>query len=1717
MSDVSNAGISPDSIPEDLDDFIDRADKFTEVRSENIEIDYTSEQDISVKTVQYIDRYVLLNTGEKYYIDIGVEEEPFYSSMNYDYFSKKYKEKYFDEPHTTESGVIKNYTVIGFDEENKEEDTSLLDNAEVGNVGELIAKKASDSSASLLSENILPGQASSLLQGTDSLINKLGSNSTLKSLSSLLKKTSSGGNKLNTLAEKAENGTALAEIGSFNLGEFFNRTSNGFMASLNKGIGLLKNAYDGITSKIDQYKGFIDGLPGLAEEFQKKYNLSTLFNKLGFGDNELLKALSSTLGLDSGLFDSWATDLLNTGLSYYKTLESDILNSALGGISYVLQKASVQDIAILGLIAPIRTTLRANLNINGQFQRLCLEYDLLNCLKYLDDFNNSKYDFNNNYININRAYVCANYGGILIPKYICSEIYKIYKDNTTGTNQDDENLAYRARQEITRIFKYVIVHSYSLTPQDISSFTKEFPFLSDFSVFGKTDKTFNNFFNITLSDINIMAPIVEIDTLGNDDSPLLKAFDKNNYSSSWFSNGSLSHKKTYIEPRNPFIKSIYVALTSGSNKMVNQNLYERLKYPTLDVIAKSTKESMNSIKSSDSFKDLRYLTSTGDRSLLQTLNYIRSCGALRPLNATKKLNPLGEAVSASIGEFEDYVPEVIISPKDDITDSVSKIKNAIKGVFSPSEFGDTSLSYDDFELLDISTLSNSDIQVLISNILKKSHTFSQVYQINLNRFSDTLNSYSNTRTFILFCNDKAKFNSLSSDSKLNIFYSVLVYNMIIKYVYDYDLDYLKTWYGETIGDENIPNEDISKILEYYRSSTSNLLLEKKTDSASKKFKIEFDAQNFGSKPENIYDIEPFSNLSSYKVDDLYDTNNKLIFLGWTKDLRSNILFDWNHAYITDDIYLYAVWKESERHIDKVILKKSNNSTLSEDVYGFIDESTKTVVFALKTSEIIGGPNYIYDITLPEGCKDITETSKILSLNTDANPSSKITIKDYFGNITEYKTRYFQITDNLTRMYYITYGAQVSDIDDSKLFFNRGDGITFPSEVNKENFSFNGWSPIEGSNQAFATGISGDSDNPSSSYKIVYASLTRASYNIIYSSYENNKVKSFTGIHESSYPIKGVFDKATVLDVPTKKGYVFLGYYSDYTDDKPIKVIPAYTVNSNRKNLYAKWISKVQYDALNTKINVNGYDVLIANLIFYTTMVKKNGSYWNVSHTGLNSYTSTNHKIENMNYKIGGKIYIPLGVTYVKDANAFFCLSKYKGTEKMYMFYSVDDGITWVSIGDVTNINTFNIFDGIGYEDVSSFKYFIKILFKGMIYQSYSTYIYDNINRRRVADSNICGSSWPENRSILGFCITVDGYMFILFENWGVLKVENWLNGEDVRCVKVSEWDDNLAYIIDRSNLGSPFNIGSSSFNPNDDFDIDDEGARSNLLSFFSEKEKTIYTYRNAEKMTITYKNFTKTISILDDEHDSYEWVLGKVNDDPNDTNYNMFLNNYYPNERYIPDVAFRPKEDVTLTKVPTSIAYKPNDAPDPYSIQVIPEIDSVNCYKYIGYHRCINEEAGVYKKITEDYLVECGILKRDIDNGGQIVVITQEMVNDASNPSSANYVYSKRIIERFYGKDTEWKVLILKSLVNKNGEYIPSDRSPGDDFVNECIYKYTLTENITEDEELELKQLSNQYNAQTVKAIRDKYCLDENDQIPQYIANKNPFLVYLLNNGDGEN
>ena len=313
MSDVSNAGISPDSIPKDLDDFIDRADKFTEVRSENIEIDYTSEQDISVKTVQYIDRYVLLNTGEKYYIDIGVEEEPFYSSMNYDYFSKKYKEKYFDEPHTTESGVIKNYTVIGFDdEENKEEDTSLLDNAEVGNVGELIAKKASDSSASLLSENILPGQASSLLQGTDSLINKLGSNSTLKSLSSLLKKTSSGGNKLNTLAEKAENGTALAEIGSFNLGEFFNRTSNGFMASLNKGIGLLKNAYDGITSKIDQYKWFIDGLPGLAEEFQKKYNLSTLFNKLGF--EELTSVKYDIIVYSNGLYEFAFQNVCDLGL-----------------------------------------------------------------------------------------------------------------------------------------------------------------------------------------------------------------------------------------------------------------------------------------------------------------------------------------------------------------------------------------------------------------------------------------------------------------------------------------------------------------------------------------------------------------------------------------------------------------------------------------------------------------------------------------------------------------------------------------------------------------------------------------------------------------------------------------------------------------------------------------------------------------------------------------------------------------------------------------------------------------------------------------------------------------------------------------------------------------------------------------------------------------------------------------------------------------------------------------------------------------------------------------------------------------------------------------------------------------------------------------------------------------------------------------------------------
>ncbi len=83
---------------------------------------------------------------------------------------------------------------------------------------------------------------------------------------------------------------------------------------------------------------------------------------------------------------------------------------------------------------------------------------------------------------------------------------------------------------------------------------------------------------------------------------------------------------------------------------------------------------------------------------------------------------------------------------------------------------------------------------------------------------------------------------------------------------------------------------------------------------------------------------------------------------------------------------------------------------------------------------------------------------------------------------------------------------------------------------------------------------------------LYAKWTANTYAITYKDYNNAK---FTGKNPTGYPTKHTYDTDTVLPIPVKTGYTFLGWYSDKACTKAVEVIGAKDITA-AITVYAKW-------------------------------------------------------------------------------------------------------------------------------------------------------------------------------------------------------------------------------------------------------------------------------------------------------------------------------------------------------------------------------------------------------------------------------------------------------------------------------------------------------------------------------------------------------------------
>ena len=118
-------------------------------------------------------------------------------------------------------------------------------------------------------------------------------------------------------------------------------------------------------------------------------------------------------------------------------------------------------------------------------------------------------------------------------------------------------------------------------------------------------------------------------------------------------------------------------------------------------------------------------------------------------------------------------------------------------------------------------------------------------------------------------------------------------------------------------------------------------------------------------------------------------------------------------------------------------------------------------------------------------------------------------------------------------------------------------------------------------------LEGNNYNSCAAYKDV--SVAGEMYTI---TYQDEGREKFSGIHEEEYPETYTSGVEKVLDIPTKKGYSFVGYYKSYNAiDDPVTKL---TEESGDLTLYAKWKDDIPYGTALLSLNDGKFTLTLSN-------------------------------------------------------------------------------------------------------------------------------------------------------------------------------------------------------------------------------------------------------------------------------------------------------------------------------------------------------------------------------------------------------------------------------------------------------------------------------------------------------------------------------------------
>lgn len=1373
------------------------------------------------------------------------------------------------------------------------------------------------------------------------------------------------------LSNYIKNGTKLeSSLDLFNASLTQNKKASWFNKVINNASGLANK----ISNAMSSFQSALNSL-------QSKFNVDSLLKKMNLGDNKLLKSLASKYGLKSGLLDSWASDIVNVGMSWVNTAIGDLGNGLLQGIMSKLNNWSVFDTVILNsVVKPLRYA-GANPNYRNTLLRACLESDMPKCLDYLDGYNGTKYLHNNNMWK--RGTYAARHGCWQVPKYICEHLNEGYVTYSASTQTGDPDIAYWYKSKMVEIFKTTLVYGYTVFDTDsFNKFTNvNTSVLRNYSYYGDNDQTFNKRYKINSGDINRMAKIVKVTKFGNSNN-------KTGVVGGWNDPGAgttidisnISHQEPYIDVRNTNIKKLYILMTapnlSDAERLVNEPLHKRLKYPMLDVLSRANSSMLNTLNNSKTYNDLRYLFDTnGDKNgnglvaglIHNSIKELQRVHALRTLDDIYKTTQVGlKKDTTDIGDFRPYVvddPDTTTKNKiisTDTSTTLSEEETAIdaildKVVLDPI-FTELGLTRKDFAILDTYGLTEEEKTSKISAILNKNSNLKNADTFELKHWNDIDVEYSTKHSFVLYCTHPEKLEDLTETNKEKVRKQILAIELVKQYAKTYSLASMKTWYGkssntpvyekdvngniiyDTNGDPNVTgytfNHTPDKVLSDYLDGLAAIAGELKTyfqnHIGTNRYTVTFDNQGIGENIDTIQNITPLSTLANYAVKGLTDSNRKFVFLGWAEDPYADSFFDFENTYITDDIVLYAIWDEAKNLVTEAKLCKENNSTIEQTVYATIDNVNNIIYFPLKESEKSGG-NYVVSLKWSNGAFSNVNDGSYVYLDSDVSQSQKIIISNIYGKKREYSLKITEIPEEAKRIGYIINEGYISGFTEDMLYIAASETKEITLSCERTGFEFEGWC----NNTTFANKISSISFDSIVDQCLIYAKLTEIKYDI---SYLDQTAAPFSGTHASDYALKFTYTKGAKLDKPTKDGYIFLGYFSEpgCGDSALLRNIPRFYASKDIV-IYAKWIDAELYKILINGLDIDGVKVDFTRIAFYTRYIVRGGKQWVVTNTGLAIYTSIGDLISRASI---GNNCTPIGISYLADNDTFLTVVKTKNG-RIHLYKSSDRGITWSFAADITGIGI-NFFTGTGFETLEFLTFFLRVLYQGLIYEVKDNKIYID-DTVVFSKDNLPGIAEVfDDYSLGGISVTIDGAFYLLFVNDGIYRL-TILNGfsiekyfspnnpdkatiavptvNDLHIEKIKNWVDGDSYKIDTSSIGTAYNNvdpNAESTDLNDDFDIDDEAVRSNILRNAADKFIEVRTYRNASRITFTTSSDGKTVPVYDANYPlDWIWEQNQNSDTDEGRPPALWLAGYRNRAIYQPNIT-NPKETIILNKKDSS-------------------------------------------------------------------------------------------------------------------------------------------------------------------------------------------------------